>query len=131
MAGSETILLVDDDDDFIEINRCVLSAAGFSVLSAGGPREALELLARTPADLVVSDLMMDSLDAGYLFCRALQQRFGRGRLPVVMITCVPRSSAGPTDEQLAELGIRRYLEKPVPSAVLIETIRSLLGPPKD
>ena len=54
----QSILIIDDSDEYREIAREVLSIAGFSVFDAPSPKDAFELLMGTPVDLILCDLHM-------------------------------------------------------------------------
>ncbi len=61
--GNETILLVDDEEDVLEINDAFLSAAGYKVLTAGNGEDALALYREEKllVDLIVTDLNMPGM----------------------------------------------------------------------
>ena len=48
MADQRLILIVDDDYDFLEINRHILERAGYRVVTAGSPSQAMERVAARP-----------------------------------------------------------------------------------
>ena len=75
MTGDQTlILIVDDDYDFLEINRFILEGAGYRVVTATNPAEAQRAHRRGEPDLVITDLMMTSIDAGFAFSARAQGR---------------------------------------------------------
>jgi two-component system alkaline phosphatase synthesis response regulator PhoP len=82
----ETILVVDDDPDFLAQIRLQLQAAGFQVLSAGSVKEADEVLAENWPDLVVADLMMDFMDAGLVLAHRVKKK--DPKTPFILVTAV-------------------------------------------
>ena len=62
---SALILIVDDDYDFLEINRMILERAGYRVVTAAEPRQALVKMEAEKPDLIITDLMMTSIDSGF------------------------------------------------------------------
>ena len=62
----KTILVVDDDLDYLNQMQLQLEAAGFEVLTAEGSRQAEELLQGRRPDLAVVDLMMEHHDSGFI-----------------------------------------------------------------
>lgn len=102
------VLVVDDDESSRELFRRQLELAGHEVTSAASGREALELLERTPVDLVLLSRTLPGMD-GPEVLRRLRAASGTRRLPVVML--------GGADEvasmvQCIELGADDYLTKP-------------------
>lgn len=81
-----TILLVDDDDDFIFQQKLQLERAGFDVLTAPGEDEARQLLAQRRPDLAVVDVMMDNPDSGFTLCYHLRKK--DPTIPVIIVTSV-------------------------------------------
>ncbi len=56
------ILIVDDDQHFLESLKQTLEHAGHHVLAVSHGREAVEVFARDPMDLVITDLVMPEYD---------------------------------------------------------------------
>ena len=56
------ILLVDDEESFLDVMKALLNAAGHSVLLAGDGKAAREVLDLEKIDLIISDIMMPTLD---------------------------------------------------------------------
>jgi YesN/AraC family two-component response regulator len=84
---TRTFLVVDDDPNTLDMHaRIVLAhSPGNRVLKAHHGREALEILARTPVDLVMLDLMMPEMD-GFEVLKAMRDREATRDIPVVVIT---------------------------------------------
>ena len=130
-AESALILIVDDDYDFLELNRLVLERAGYRVATAAEPRQALLLMEKERPDLVITDLMMTTLDSGFLFARAIKEDPRYAGIPVVIATSVS-SALGldfrpRTDEERANMHVDAYFDKPLDRARLLATIADLLA----
>jgi CheY-like chemotaxis protein len=124
------IMVVDDDQDFVEINRHILEAAGFCVVSAAGPDEAWRRLDQQKPDLVITDLMMEGLDSGFAFSRRLKEDPRFHDVPIIIATSVT-SQLGfdfhpQSDEELAAMNVNAYFDKPVPPKRLLEKVKELL-----
>jgi len=122
-----SILVVDDDPDFVEVTRMVLASEGFDVLSASNGDGALRAIQQERPDVLVLDVMMSSVLDGLDLARRLSEDPSLPRIPVIMVSSMPDSSmAGlfPTDEYLP---IDAWLTKPVRPRELVQRIRSLLG----
>jgi CheY-like chemotaxis protein len=126
---ARSILLVDDDRDFLEMNRGVLEARGYRVRCAADARSALAAAEAERPDLVVTDLMMDRLDAGFSLARTLKERYGG--LPIILVTAVSvqrgfdfRPRGRP---DLAAMHADAYFDKPVDPAALAARVEELLA----
>ena len=126
---ARSILLVVDDGDFLEMNRNVLEARGYRVRCASDARAALAAAEADRPDLVVTDLMMDRLDAGFSLARSLKERFAG--LPVILVTAVavqrgfdfrPRGEV-----DLAAMHADAYFDKPVDPVALTAKVGELLA----
>jgi CheY-like chemotaxis protein len=125
------ILIVDDDFDFIEINRHILEAAGYRVTSAAEPAEALTKMAPEAPDLIITDLMMTTIDAGFSFSRAIKEDPRFAAIPIIISTSVS-SALGldfrpQTADDLAKMHIDAYFDKPLPADALLDKVKELLG----
>ena len=87
-AEQALILIVDDDYDFLEINRFILEGAGYRVVTATNPPEAMRRIAAETPDLVITDLMMTSVDAGFAFSAQLKDDPLTAQVPVIISTSV-------------------------------------------
>lgn len=125
------ILLVDDDPDFLEINRHVLEPAGYRVCSAENPSAAWDCVLQERPDLVITDLMMSSLDSGFSFARQIKQDKRCAGVPVLIISGVHSHAAFDfrprTPADLQAMHADGFLEKPVQPKELLARVASLLG----
>lgn len=129
------ILLVDDDYDFLELNRMILERAGFRVVTAAEPQQALQKMAVEKPDLVISDLMMTSFDSGFSFARTIKEDPVFAGIPVIITTSVT-SALGldfrPRCElDMTEMHIDAYFDKPLDPTRLLSKIAELLAPRQD
>jgi len=81
-----TILLVDDDYDFLYQSKIWFSQANFKVITCNNSDEAAKIIAQTKPDIALIDLMMETHDAGFVLARKIKQRYPD--LPVIMLTAV-------------------------------------------
>jgi CheY-like chemotaxis protein len=126
-----TVMLVDDDPDFLAMNRSVLERQGYRVLTASSPEDAAEAMRRDPPDLVVTDLMMKDLDAGFSLSRTIKEGSGTAHIPVIIVTAAssqrgfdfrPRNA-----DDLAAMRADAFLDKPVSPAALLAKVEELLS----
>ncbi len=132
MKGKPTILIVDDDDDFCASTTALLEAEGYVVSRAKSGKEALAKIDdKPPPDLIVLDIMMENLWAGYEVNQAIKfgsRSSGAGRVPIVMVSSV---SIDPMERfrWAGEVGMvtpDEYLTKPLDIPRFLSTVKSLL-----
>ena len=130
-AEQALILIVDDDYDFLEINRMILERAGYRVVTAAEPQQALTKMEKEKPDLVISDLMMSALDSGFSFARSIKEDPRFADIPVILSTSVssamgldfrPRSA-----QETAQMNVDAYFDKPLVPAKLLAKIAELLA----
>jgi CheY-like chemotaxis protein len=85
-ANKKTILMVDDDVDFVFQLKAQLEAAGFTTLVAHTAKQALDHLSAVRPDLAVLDLMMEKPDVGFTLCYRIKKQ--DPTIPVIMVTSV-------------------------------------------
>ncbi len=128
------IVLVDDDADFLEMERSIFEARGFEVSCFPDPQAALTALGARPADgkrvLVVCDLMMRSLDSGFSFARALKSDPRFSAFPVIIVSAVASQKGFDfhprTPEDLAAMHADAFFDKPVSPQALLTKAEELL-----
>jgi CheY-like chemotaxis protein len=134
-VNNYTILLVDDDVDFIASNKTALETEGFNVLTAHNRREAMEIARREQIDTAVLDVMMDTPDEGLVLARDLRKNPSTENIPLILLTSLNEVNriAGykvrfsDLDRDETWLPIDRYIDKPVKSKDLTAEIRKLLA----
>ncbi len=106
MAESKKILIADDEQQLAMALKIRLQSQGFQVVTASDGKQALDLAIKEKPDLVILDVLMPVMD-GYSCVRELNMRFGRGKLPIIVLTARDRM------KDLFELeGIEDYVIKP-------------------
>jgi len=130
-SAGKTILVVDDDPDFVEYTRIVLESQGYSVQTAATADTALRMMREDKPDLVLLDVMMSYVLDGLNVTRQMRDDPVLKTVPVIMISAiVSREEAGvfPTDEYLA---VDAFMTKPVDPADLLQQVARLLGGDKN
>lgn len=121
--ANELILIVEDVDLLREGLSEMLAYEGFKVLNARNGREALEKMARTLPDLIISDITMPVMD-GYEFYHAVRAHEEWVGIPFIFLSARAESS----DVTLSRsLGADDYLTKPITREELVTTVRSRLS----
>lgn len=81
--AEKTVLVVDDSQDLSEVVGEYLGMFGFKVFTANNGPDALEIMAREPVDMVISDIHMPGMD-GLSLMAEIKERYAG--MPVVLIT---------------------------------------------
>jgi CheY-like chemotaxis protein len=124
VAGSGTVLLVDDEEIVREVGGSMLERLGYRVLSAGGGREAIEVFRREKdrIDLVILDLIMPGIGGGETFDRLKQID------PNVRVLLASGYSIDGKAGEILRRGCRGFIQKPFTIDQLSEKIRDILAP---
>ena len=124
------ILLVDDDVDFIFIQKAIIEKAGYSVTTANDSSEGMEKAKICKPDLAILDVMMRTDQEGFEMARAMRREPEFEKLPIIMLTSVD-SISGLNLKEMAKnkkwLPVDSFLDKPVQPKILIEEIERLLS----
>lgn len=129
MNEMKTVLVVDDDMDFLLQQKVYLTNAGYRVISAYGRKEAEQLAAKEKIDCAVIDLMMEEVDGGFVLAHHLKN--SNPDMPVIMVTAVT-SETGLHFGAVGE-GERKWIKadvvlaKPIRYEQLLQEIQRLLA----
>jgi DNA-binding response OmpR family regulator len=117
----ETILIVDDEADILEMLKYNLQKEGYTVLTAKNGTRALEEVKRSP-DLVLLDVMMPEVD-GWEVCKRLKRDEKTATIPVLFLT----AKGSEVDEVVGfELGADDYIVKPISVRKLLARVKAVL-----
>jgi CheY-like chemotaxis protein len=127
MSSKKSVLLVDDDADFVEQNRLLLEDSGYRVRVALSGRQALELVADGRPDLIILDMMMESENAGFDLSRELRNSEYTKGIPLVMITSVNDIRPFRIEPDHTWLPVDALIEKPVDPPLLLDVVNRILA----
>ena len=117
------ILVVDDMVTTRELERSILTAAGYQVEVAGNGAQALALLRGGAFDLVVTDIEMPVMD-GLALVATLREHPQWAHLPVVLVTSLNQQAA---EQRAREVGAQAALEKSTfAQDILLDTVARLI-----
>ncbi len=122
--STQTILMVDDNQDLLDIFADLLTAKGnYTVVTATNGALALERCMETQPDCVIIDVKMPELD-GYQLVRALRGDPATEHIPLIILSAMAQDR----DKLIGTLsGVDRYLVKPVTPLELIAIIQEVLA----
>ncbi len=118
----ETILVVDDEEDILELVRFNLAREGYVVICAATGEESLKITREKHPDLIVQDLMLPGID-GLEVTKILKDDPKTRNIPIVMLTAKGEEA----DIVIGlELGADDYVTKPFSPRILVARIRAIL-----
>ena len=122
-TGSETILVVEDQEAVRTLVREELEQRGYTVLEASGPREALKLLddRAEQIDLLLTDVVMPEMSGPRLASQVQTRR------PLIRVLYMSGYLEPDTADQIAAADRGAYLEKPFTPSEVAAAVRRALG----
>jgi len=133
--ADETVLLVDDENMIIEVGREILEYLGYSVITAGSGREAIEIInqshsldrkenetavAGVKPDLVILDMIMPDMDGGVVFDAI------RNISPEIKVILSSGYSENGKVNEVMKRGCNGFIQKPFNLNQLSQKIREVL-----
>jgi len=126
--AENTILIIDDDIDLVEILRVTLENEGYRVIDAQTGQRGLAMAIEQNPDLILLDVMMGKVDEGFQVAYLLRSNEVTADTPILMLTAVTAQTGFKFD--LAQdrdfLPVNEFLEKPVSPRNLVDMVRKHL-----
>lgn len=122
-AGTETLLLVDDEKTILEVNRDLLETMGHTVLTAEGGKEAIEVYKnnRNSIDMVLLDVIMPGMGGGEVYDRLKEIN------PDIKVLLLSGYTTGGKVEEILKRGCSGFIQKPFKIEELSGKIRGFMG----
>jgi CheY-like chemotaxis protein len=122
VQGTEKIMLVDDEEHILKVSQLILEKQGYSVSIFKDGVSAYKAFCDNPQafSLIVTDMAMPRMTGSELSLKILNIR---KNIPIILCTGYSENF----DEDMAmEIGIKKYVQKPIPGQELAVHIRELL-----
>jgi two-component system alkaline phosphatase synthesis response regulator PhoP len=123
-----TILVADDDPDYLFQTVKGLERAGYKTVAVESQAEAETVIAKLKPHLAVFDLMMESDDSGFILCYKLKRKYPD--VPVILATAVSHETGMSfgldSEQERAWIRADKYLEKGIRPEQLDQEIMKLL-----
>lgn len=135
MVGAyQTVLIIEDDEDWGEMLSALLQVGGYRTRLAQNGTDGIRKARRSPPDLIILDVMMPGGMDGFMTLCALRKHEATAQVPIIMCTEVNAV----TDLAFNKEELARYLnaapsvfiEKPVNARRMLEQVDALIGPEK-
>jgi PAS domain S-box-containing protein len=120
--GDETIMVVDDEPDILELSKKLLENCGYTAITFQESKEAVKAFRKESGkySLLLSDLTMPDV-SGLDLAKVVHQL--KPKLPIIIMTGYGENI---TEQEKKDLGIKKIISKPVPANLLTQTIRKAL-----
>jgi len=119
------ILIVDDNPVNLKLAASVLEFAGYHILEAADAIQALEVIKRTPPDLILMDIALPGMD-GLTLTRQLKADSTTRHIRIVALTAFAMKG---DDQKAKEAGCDGYVTKPIDTRNLHEQVAEFLRQP--
>jgi len=125
---AKKVLVIDDDNDFVESIVNLLEARGYAVASASNGKDGVKLAKSKKPDLILLDVMMTTKDEGFNVARQLHEVKELQGTPIIMVTGVRKEMNLPFGFEPDEtwLPVKEILEKPVKPETLLNAVSNAL-----
>jgi len=123
-------ILIIDKDERLPREKAALEEAGFTVITATTAADGLALARDRHPDLVISDVMLEKPDAGFVLGHRMKHDPALSRIPLVLLSSVSRELGvvfdlnSPEGRQWIKADL--YLDRPIPLERLVGKVRGLL-----
>jgi len=122
------ILLVDDDEDFVEIHRTILEPF-YKVTVAYSAREGWNKIQANDFDLFIFDIMMEERDSGFSLTYAVRDEPRLKHIPIMLLTSAPKVTGFKFNLERDQEWLKAddLVEKPVKAQELLQKVEYLLS----
>jgi len=117
------VMIVDDDEDFVEIERTILEAEGFEVMVAYNGKQCIEKVQDTRPDIIILDIQMTTEYDGVNAAQYLRDHQDTSDIPIIVVTSKPIYSIYPDEEWYPT---DEFINKPIDRSDLIEKVKKAL-----
>ncbi|MCG3115228.1 MAG: response regulator [Candidatus Manganitrophus sp. SA1] len=121
---SETILVVDDNEDTLKIVGKILAVERYQVKTAKDGQEALRSIDNETPALILLDIMIPKID-GFEVCRTIRGNPLMDHIPILIISARIDDAA---QQKASTLGANGYLVKPIIPADILQKVKDHLTP---
>ena len=123
MSQRKKILLVDDSNTILMMERMILTKGPYDLITANDGEEAVEKALAERPDLILMDVMMPKLN-GFEACKRIREEEGIDTTPIIMVTT--RGEVQNVETGF-ESGCNDYVTKPINAPELMAKLKSYLG----
>jgi formate/nitrite transporter len=123
-AGApKRVLVVDDDPDFVEVTRTILTKEGYKVATAANGEQALSMMKAETPSLVLLDVMMRTPLEGVAVSQKMFADPALKAIPIVMISSIDCGDKAGLLPDNVQIPIDAWIDKPVKPETLLAAVR--------
>ncbi len=116
------ILVIDDDRDMLEAIKIMLETAGFAVGLAVDSTQGLEKVEELKPDLILVDMMMETVDAGVKVAEKINEMGCKA--PIFLLSSIGEATSYNLD--ISAIGFAGVIQKPIIPSMLIPLLKKKL-----
>jgi len=133
MSEPKSVLIIDDDSDFVRAIQTLLESSGFTVRSASNGRDGIKLAKTIQPDLVLLDVMMSERTEGFFVLQEMRRIPALNQTPVIVLSSIySEEPVFRVDPGAGWLPANLFLAKPVdPARLLTEATRLTSASPSE
>ncbi|OFX81890.1 MAG: hypothetical protein A2X12_11155 [Bacteroidetes bacterium GWE2_29_8] len=128
MSNKKTILIVDDDPDYLFQIKTIVESFGYNVITAESQKEAEKLIDTKKPDLAILDLMMESQDSGFILSYRIKKKYPD--VPVIIASAVTAETGlnfgVDSDDDKKWIKADSFMDKGIREDQLLKEINKLL-----
>jgi CheY-like chemotaxis protein len=122
------IVIVDDNEDYLFTMETFLKKNDFEVLSANNGKDGVELIRKELPDLILLDVMMESLYSGFEVCRTIRNDPDTKEIPIIGISAMGEALDVEFDQWRDHqfFSPNLFIEKPVDKENLLSVMKEVM-----
>ena len=127
--SAPTILIIDDDPDFVMVTKAILETKQYKVQFAYDPNEGYAKLEEETPDAIILDVMMGKGAEGFVFARKIRKDARFDKVPILMVTSMSEQTGfrfPGGDKHPKFLPVDEYIEKGIEPHLLLEKVEQQL-----
>lgn len=121
------ILIVDDDPSFLDATQILMEHEGHQVECASSGKNGFDAALASHPDLVILDVMMETILAGVEISEKMQRNPLTRNIPILMVSAITRTDEANLLPRIESIYIDSFLTKPVDPTMFVQKIRRILS----
>ena len=121
MNGKKKIMVVDDDQDFVESITLILESAGYNIITADSGERCIEILQYEKPDLIILDVMMETITEGFNIGYEIKSNPKYHNIPIIMVSSIKDDKGFQVEKEFIHAD--DFLNKPFEPKVFLESIK--------